>query len=93
MWVAYSRIGSHLAARARAGERLVTLSLAEVEALLGRRLPRWAHTAPTWWGNALPRGTHALGASYRWYGWLSVGWEAEADLERQVVTFHYRRDQ
>lgn len=92
MWVAYSRIGDYLAARARAGERLVTLASPSVEALLGRRRPRQARTERAWWSNDPPHASHAIGAGYRWYGWLSVGWQAEPDQESQAVTFRYRRE-
>jgi hypothetical protein len=88
MWTAFSRLGTYLAGRGRAGERRVTLTLGELEALLGRPLPRRARVEAAWWRNT----SHPWQAgSPPWYGWLSVGWEAEPDLPRGAVTFCHRR--
>ncbi|MDP9375046.1 MAG: hypothetical protein M3Q65_21880 [Chloroflexota bacterium] len=72
----------------RAGEREVTLTFAQVEALIGRPLPDAARAHASWWRNATdPREAE----SYPWYGWLSTGWEAAADVPGGAVTFRYRR--
>ncbi len=88
MWAAYARLGSYLAGRARAGVDEVTLTFAQVEALVGHPLPLLARTHAAWWRNATdPRGAQ----SYPWYGWVSVGWEAAPDVPGGAVTFRYRR--
>ncbi len=87
MWGAYSRLGTYLAGRARAGVCEVTLTFAQVEALAGRPLPGSARTHAVWWDNeAGPESVR----SYPWYGWVSVGWEAAADVPGGAVTFRYR---
>ncbi len=92
MWGAYSRLGSYLAGRARAGVGEVTLTFAQVEALAGRPLPRSARTHAAWWRNTTIREHYRDRAeSYHWYGWLSVGWEAAPDVPGGAVTFRYRR--
>ena len=80
----YAPLAEHLAARGAAGERRVTLTLAAIEALIGRPLPATARAARrhrSWWrgqGNA----PHA------WYGWQRVGWTVETvDLATETVTF------
>jgi hypothetical protein len=87
MWNVFSRLGTYLAGRAHAGERRVTLTFEELEALLGRPLPPRARTVPGWWRNQ-SHPWHAT--SQPWYGWLSVGWEAEPDLSAGAVTFRRR---
>jgi hypothetical protein len=58
-----------------------SLTVAEVEALLGRPLPPSARTRRTWWANY-----HAHNHCY--HGWLAVGWRSEAvDMAGQRVTF------
>jgi len=89
MWTMYSRLGAYLAGRARAGEQRVTLTFGQLEELLGRPLPLRARTTPTWWRNA----SHPWQSSTPpWYGWLSVGWEAELDVVHGAVTFRRRDD-
>ena len=93
MWSAFSRLGDHLAARARTGERRVTLTFGELEGVLGRPLPSRARSAVGWWRNDPPTAVRRPGDNYRWYGWLSVGWEAEPDLLAGAVTFRRRDDE
>ncbi len=88
MWGMYSRLGTYLAGRARAGDRVVTLPFAQVEALVGHPLPAFARTHASWWSNETHPGEVEGG---HWYGWLSVGWEAAADVPGGTVTFRYRR--
>ena len=88
MWGAYARLGAYLAGRARAGVAEVTLTFAQVEALVGHPLPDRARTRTAWWSNA-PEHPSRVG-SYHWYGWLSVGWEATPDVPGGAVTFRYR---
>ena len=87
MWGPYSRLGTYLAGRARAGERAVTLTLAQIEALVGQPLPDFARDHAGWWSNAPALHPAEI---YPWYGWLSVGWEAEPDLLAGTVTFRRR---
>ena len=84
MWNVFSHLGTYLAGCARAGEQRVTLTFDELEEILGRPLPPRARTVPAWWRN---RSYPWRSASPPWYGWLSVGWEAEPDLPAGVVTF------
>ncbi len=82
----YGALGAHLAARAAAGERRVTLTFAVIEGtILGGPLPRSARHARHyrhWW-----RGGSA-GYTHGWYGWQRVGWHVAAvDLAAETVTF------
>ncbi len=88
MWGAYAQLGSYLAGCARAGAHHVTLTFAQVEGLVGRPLPAFARNHAWWWRNESAPDTIE---SYPWYGWLSVGWEAAADVPGGAVTFRYRR--
>ena len=90
MWNVFSRLGTYLAGRGRAGEPGVTLTFGELEAILGRPLPLRARIDPAWWANTSRPGQST---PYPWYGWLSVGWAAEPDLLAGVVTFHRRGDE
>ena len=87
MWNVFSRLGTYLADRARVGEQRVTLTFGELEEILGRSLPLQARVDPAWWANTSNPNKTVAGP---WYGWLSVGWEAEPDLPAGVVTFRRR---
>ena len=91
MWGTFSRLGSYLAAQGHAGTGRLTLTFGELEEILGRPLPLQARSDPDWWGNNPRSKQGRLGATYRWYGWLSVGWEAAADVPGGTVTFRHRR--
>ncbi len=61
----YAPLGEYLASRGAAGERRVTLTLAAIEARIGRPLPATARAAGRhrrWWHGGAHR-PHA------WYGW------------------------
>ena len=80
----YAPLAEHLAARAAASEWRVTLTLAAIEARIGRPLPATARAArryrPWWHGQA--------NAPHAWYGWQRVGWRVEVvDLATETVTF------
>ena len=90
MWSAFSRLGTHLAARGRLGLERVTLTFGEMEEILGRPLPLQARIDPAWWANTSRPGQKVPAP---WYGWLSVGWEAEPDLLAGAVTFRRRDDE
>ena len=87
MWSVFSRLGSYLAAQGHAGTGRLTLTFEEVEEILGRPLPLGARRSPAWWTNTSRPGQSV---PYPWYGWLSVGWEAEPDLAGGAVTFRRR---
>jgi hypothetical protein len=56
-------------------------SFAEVERILGRKLPYSAYNYPAWWGNNAYRGRHSK-------AWLDIGWKTESlDLVGGTVTF------
>ena len=87
MWSAYSRLGSYLAAQGQAATHHVSLNFGELEEILGRPLPLRARISTAWWTNTSRPGQSV---PYPWYGWLSVGWEAEPDLLAGAVTFRRR---
>ncbi len=87
MWGAYARLGAYLAGRARAGVAEVTLTFAQIEAFVGQPPPKVAQARAAWWRNVAAR---YEAESYAWYGWVSVGWEAAADVPGGAVTFRYR---
>jgi len=65
----------------RRGEEEVTLTFAEIEALIGGRLPASARTQRAWWSN---RKQGAVQAE----AWMGAGYHAESlDLVREQVTF------
>jgi hypothetical protein len=60
----------------------VVLSFAEVEKIIGDRLPPSAHKYGAWWANEREV-THVQANA-----WLRAGWRVESvHLERKVVTF------
>lgn len=71
----------------------LTLSFAELESILGAKLPKSARKQRAWWSN---RGYGAVQA----LAWMSAGYHAEAvDLQKEQVTFrkpgliyHIKRD-
>lgn len=65
----------------RRDEEEITLTFAEIERLLGARLPDSARTGRAFWSN---RGRGALQAA----AWMGAGYHVEAvDLDNQAVTF------
>jgi DNA-binding XRE family transcriptional regulator len=65
----------------RSGLDAITLSLAEIEALLGGPLPESAHTNRGWWSN---RSSGAVQAS----AWLGAGYHVKGiDLAQGTITF------
>ena len=87
MWSTFSRLGTYLAAQGQAGTLHLTLTFGELEEILGRPLPLRARIDPAWWTNT-SRPSQTVPAP--WYGWLSVGWEAEPNLLHGAVTFSRR---
>lgn len=74
----YDSLGRYLA---ELRTELKTLSIGEVEEILGFPLPMSARTHRPWWANDE---THVQAVD----GWLSVGWKVESvDLTREIVTF------
>ncbi|WP_398472922.1 hypothetical protein [Tardiphaga sp.] len=68
------------------GETLA-LSFTEIEALTGRALPKSAHEYNEWWSNEDPdKTTHTQSRA-----WTTVGFDAEVDRGRQIVTFRRRQ--
>jgi hypothetical protein len=74
----YQPLKDFLAAR---GDRSVNLSFAEIEKLLGRRLPPSARGAVSrqWWANTE---SHSQARA-----WLSLGRKAKLNLEEGAITF------
>jgi hypothetical protein len=64
--------------------RLVRLSFARIDGLIGSNLPMSAYREEAWWSNS--SNAHAK-------GWLDAGWEVqEVNLKEGVVTFKKVRD-
>lgn len=58
------------------------MSFAEIERVLGFKLPRSAYEHEAWWSNNATGHSHAR-------TWLKFGWRTEAvDLTNRKVTFH-----
>jgi hypothetical protein len=67
-----------------ADTRQVTLTLDDIEKIIGEKLPKSAQKSKTWWTNLPPEG---LGLSPR-NAWLRTGWEVEsADQVKGTVSF------
>ncbi len=76
----YEPLSAHLAGQPGPTH---TLTFGQLEAILGRPLPRSANTRSSrgWW-------TNDPGHSQADYGWLAAGWLiASVDRRRQMVTF------
>ena len=78
----YGALADYL--RRQSGPRL-TMSFAEIEALIGTPLPASSRTWSAWWGNdRSPDSRHSQAKR----GWLAADWEVERfDPIRQTVTF------
>lgn len=80
----YAPLTSHLAA-AEAGE--LHMEFAEIERIIGHKLPPSAHRHAAWWGNN-PTGHSQAKA------WLQPGWQVTSvDLQRKSVVFGRNRGQ
>jgi hypothetical protein len=61
------------------------LSFAEIERILGFKLPKSAYEHEAWWSNNATGHSHAR-------AWLDAGWRTqEVDLSGRKVTFHRLR--
>jgi hypothetical protein len=63
----YERLQQYLE---QAPGKQVVSTFADIEALLGRPLPREARTTPGWWAN--------VWGSAQGYAWLAAGWRVVA---------------
>lgn len=64
----------------------VSFSFKDVEAIIGRPLPRSAYDYAAWWNSEDPdRTTHVQSKS-----WGAAGYKAEANLALKTVTFRRR---
>lgn len=80
----YGGLAAHLKFRA-AFTRLVKLSFARIDGLIGSNLPMSAYRNETWWSNS-PSSAHAL-------AWLDAGWEVqEVNLKEGYVVFKKVRE-
>jgi hypothetical protein len=77
----YGRLGAYLRARP---EPEITLTLAEIEALLQRPLPRSARSDRSWWRN------RRIGAPQA-RAWLEAGWRVRA-FDRRAAVVRFVRD-
>jgi len=79
----YTFLSMFLAKRAKYSDH-VTLGFAEIEEIIGERLPFSAYHYKHWWSNIRNRSPSE--------DWLTVGWSVQnLDLEKKEVTF--RRDE
>lgn len=67
----------------RSGQSSVRLTFAEIEKVLGDKLPASAYKYSAWWAN----GSHVQANA-----WLDAGYNADADLNTQIVVFSRRLD-
>jgi hypothetical protein len=80
----YSGLGIHLKFRG-AFTKLVKLSFARIDGLIGSNLPMNAYREEAWWSN-LPSAAHAK-------AWLDAGWQVqEVNLKEGYATFKKVRD-
>jgi hypothetical protein len=80
----YGGLTAHLKFRG-AFTRLVRLSFARIDGLIGSNLPMSAYRDETWWSN-LPSSTHAR-------AWLDAGWEVqEVNLKEGFIVFKKVRE-
>ena len=74
----YAPLGAYL--RGAAADE-VGLTFGQVEAILGRRLPRSARTDRSWWANQ-------TGGREQARAWLNAGWRVgSCSLREEMVTF------
>jgi hypothetical protein len=77
----YDPLGAYLAGCD--GQR-VRLSFGEIEAILGRQLPKGAKEDDRWWDNVMLKNAHHVQCR----SWMSAGWSTEAvDRSRRTVQF------
>jgi hypothetical protein len=80
----YAGLTGHLKFRG-AFTRVVKLSFARIDGLIGSNLPMTAYREEAWWSNS-PSSTHAR-------GWLDAGWEVqEVNLKEGFVVFKKVRE-
>ena len=66
----------------------LTISFADVARIIGcRKLPDSAYKRPAWWGNEKPTGKSHVHSR----AWMNAGYKADADLQKQEVTFRKLR--
>jgi hypothetical protein len=76
----YAPLGAHLR-RLAAEHSDITLTYAEIERIIGVRLPRGAQSNPFW------EGVHGKPPS-RARAWLQAGFVARPDVQHQRIRFH-----
>ena len=79
----YQPLKAFLASRP-AEEQQITLTFAEIEAILGRRLPASAYRGGSWWANV----TNPLNMGSQTMAWHEAGWRTtHVYHDQRVVTF------
>ncbi|OCA83192.1 hypothetical protein A8F94_18935 [Bacillus sp. FJAT-27225] len=79
----YYNLHEYLAKKKNEVSRL-TLTLSEMEEIVGFKLPQSAYVYPAWWANE-NKGSHTHARS-----WLLAGWKtAEVKPGNQVTFFYY----
>jgi hypothetical protein len=65
-----------------------TASFAEIEAILGFKLPKSAYSYPAWWANQAGEGHSHCAA------WKNIGWRTEGlDISKRRVSFSYLKEE
>jgi hypothetical protein len=67
----------------REGSRSLQLTFSEIEAILGRKLPRSAHTFSAWWSNESSMKVGHTQAK----AWMEAGFRAHASIKNRMVEF------
>ena len=83
----YEPLEGHLKTR-RASQREVSLSFAEIESIIGARLPKSAYTYREWWSNQADVSNRPQAKA-----WISAGYKVESVQQRRdsgVVRFKRR---
>ena len=75
----YDPLENHLV---KSGQDVITMSFAELEAILGAPLPHTAYHRNEWWGNEKSSGGHVQARA-----WMGAGYTVRADRAAQVAVF------
>lgn len=67
----------------RESNQSLRLTFAEIEAILGRKLPRSAHTFSAWWSNESSMKVGHTQAK----AWMEAGFRAHASIKNRMVEF------
>ena len=76
----YNKVGTHLLI---ANETEITMTISEIESIIGKKLPASAHEHRVWWAN------HENNPQCFW---MRAGYKIESlsssDLKKKIIVFH-----